>query len=159
MVWIRGRFSRPVLSNFGKISLVMLYLLRDNAFYESEVPMTFSTANLFRTLSMAGMMLSLWLAPSALAQSSLEGKITSSFKATGLFDLRVEIWDNRTVKPTLIQSIEIPRVSVDQGRFKVSLTTSLANVSGEKFSVKIQSRLFESWKPFQPAELSLLRPT
>jgi hypothetical protein len=92
---------------------------------------------------------------SAPVLSLFEGRVGATSKANGYFDLRLQFWDHADkLAPRLFQTIEIPHVLVKDGRFGISLDAGLESKAEADLAVKIQVRAFESWKPFEPAEIS-----
>jgi hypothetical protein len=87
--------------------------------------------------------------------SLIEGRISKASKANGFYDLRLEFWERTPAAgPRLFQTIEIPHVSVKESRFEISLDAGLGSLTQANLVVKIQARAFESWKPFESAEVS-----
>jgi hypothetical protein len=100
-----------------------------------------------------------WPVQTVHAESRVEGRISSTQNSSGLFDLRVEIWNHASSVPQLIQVIDIPKVMVNKGHFQVTIETGIRPESAKDLSMTIQSRGFESWKPFTPVELSSFKST
>ena len=121
--------------------------------------MTVVNIQLFRGLALFTTLLFLGLSRPVHGQSWLEGRIGSGYKANGFFDLRIEVWSQNEAQLSLLQTIEIPKVSVQAGLFEISLEAGLGKTPPQGFTFKILSREFESWKPYLPAELSRIRST
>lgn len=116
--------------------------------------MDFRTQKMMRRFLMS-LLLLVAMGTSASALSLFEGRIGQTSKASGLYDLRLQFWNRPTQsEPRLFQTIEIPRVPVKDGRFAISLDAGLGSRPETNLTVKIQVRAFESWKPFEPAEVS-----
>lgn len=86
--------------------------------------------------------------------SLFEGKITS-LKANGFYDLRFKVWDKSQKNSAKnFQTIDMPRVQVKGGSFTVAVDAGLADKLEKNLTLKIESRRFESWSAYEPAELS-----
>ncbi|MDB5051329.1 MAG: hypothetical protein JWO30_4400 [Fibrobacteres bacterium] len=92
----------------------------------------------------------------ALAVSMVEGRLMGSSKATGDYDLLIRVWGKQgnAKKSQLLQTIQIARVSVVDGGFKIALDASLESRAQTELSYKIEARPFEGGEPFSPAEIS-----
>ena len=111
-------------------------------------------------LAFAGVFLMLsMICPPASAESMLEGRVTTRPNADGLYDLRVQVWDHATGQPRLVQTVDIPKVQVRAGRFQVHLDDYLVAGSEIQIAFKIQSREFETFEAYRPAELLRFKPT
>ncbi len=90
------------------------------------------------------------------AVALLEGRIAGGTKHTGSYDLLLQVWcqsgNTDTIK--LFQTIQIPKVNVVDGGFQIPLDTGLEPREDFKLSYTVQSRPFETWQPFQPAQVS-----
>jgi|GEM_PF-6581077 len=116
--------------------------------------MDYRIQNLIPRLMLASLLL-VAAGTSAPILSLFEGRIGQTSKADGYYDLRLQFWDRSVeAKPRLFQTIEIPHVQVKSGCFGILLDAGMGSFSEEKLMVKIQSRAFESWTPFEPANIS-----
>ena len=93
------------------------------------------------------------------AVTQVEGRVNASSKQTGVYDLLVQVWTNtgESGKSKLLQTIQIPMVKVEKGAFRIALDVNLDGSRQSDFSIKVKSRPFEAWEPFQPAEVSQVR--
>ena len=101
-------------------------------------------------------MLLLFSAIPCLADSLLEGRITDGAKRNGAYDLLLQVWakpgNSKVAK--LLQTIQIPKVDVVDGGFRIPLDASLESHLKFELTYQVLSRPFEGGEPFQPAEVS-----
>lgn len=73
------------------------------------------------------------------------------------YDLTIEVGVKPGPHSTIarpLQSIRIPQVKVEDGRFAISLDTDLAGEALASLSIEVQARPFGSYRAFEPAVVS-----
>lgn len=94
----------------------------------------------------------------SIAEASLliEGRLkgSSGIKA---YDLTIEVClkpGPHSAEARPLQSIRIPQVKVEDGKFLVSLDTDLSGETLAALSIEVHARPFGSYRPFVPAVVS-----
>jgi hypothetical protein len=92
------------------------------------------------------------------AATHLEGRIIGKGKQSGAYDLLVQVWGkpSEEAPAKLLQTIQIPKVDVVEGKFQIPLDLAPDSHLDKELSFKIQARPFETWTPFRDAEVSSL---
>ena len=86
----------------------------------------------------------------------LEGKLPSQSHASGYFDLQVQIYVDGKDNAHLMQTIQLAKVLIQNGEFKISLETSLDLAKEKNLTFKVKSREFETGEAFQSGEIAIL---
>ena len=88
------------------------------------------------------------------AFSQVEGRVAKSTNADGRYDLLIRVWEKPgTGEARLVQTIQIPKVDVVGGPFKISLDAGLEMHAGRELTFEIETRPFEAYIPFKTAEI------
>ncbi len=86
----------------------------------------------------------------------VQGKLPTQNRANGYYDLQIQIYGGGKQNPRLLQTIQMAKVSIHNGEFKISLETSIDLSIEKDLSFHVQSREFETGEAFQPAETTIL---
>lgn len=88
------------------------------------------------------------------AFSQVEGRVAKSANADGRYDLLIRVWDRSgNAGPSLVQTIQISKVDVVRGFFKITLDAGLEMHTGRELTFEIETRPFEAYIPFKTAEI------
>ncbi len=86
-------------------------------------------------------------------ETNFKGEIGAKKNASGFFDLVVQVWTSSKSDSRLIQTIQIPKVLVQNGKFEITLDMGLKAEIPVYF--RAQSRAFESATAFEPVDLKV----